>query len=561
MPEAHWKELVQEKRKRQQQAIPSEWIIGATPANTLDVINIPETCGLLTAKEIAITNTGVGPLLAELATGNWSAVEVTTAFAKRAIIAHQLTNCLTEIFIERALKRARELDDFLKDNGRVIGPLHGLPVSLKDQIHVKGLESTMGYVSWIGKFATENAVLVDILESSGAILFVKTNVPQTLMWAETYNEVFGRTVNPHSRALTCGGSSGGEGALIAMKGAPLGIGSDIGGSIRIPSALCGIYGLRPSMGRVPYAGCANSLEGQESILSVLGPMSTTLEGVKIFMKILAAQRPWELDPMANKRSWDEEEYRLSCHGGGRSLCFGVIWDDGIMVPHPPVIRGLEITKRALIAAGHQVIDWKPLKHREIYNVGLGIFNAGSAEDYRVVTAPTGEPLLTTMLENPDPAQAMSRIRVGQGETTAYQLWQLHKKRRDLREEYLRHWNNTITITKTGRPVDAIIAPPAAYAAPPHGRYKDANYTTVWNVLDYSALCIPVTKVDPALDIKQPPHKFYDEFDEENYKLYDSALFVNAPVSVQLIGRSHEEEAVIAMSEIVDAALRAQEAKL
>jgi amidase len=88
---------------------------------------------------------------------------------------------LTEVFIERAIDRAKVLDEHLKTTGKVVGPLHGLPISLKDQIQIKGFEATLGYVSWIGKYATRNAVLVDILEEAGAILFVKTNVPQTLM--------------------------------------------------------------------------------------------------------------------------------------------------------------------------------------------------------------------------------------------------------------------------------------------------------------------------------------------------------------------------------------------
>ena len=90
-------------------------------------------------------------------------------------------NCLTEIFVERALARAAKLDDVLKKTGKVVGPLHGLPISLKDQLCIKGLETTMGYVSWIGKYAEKNAVLVDILEECGAVPFVRTNIPQTLM--------------------------------------------------------------------------------------------------------------------------------------------------------------------------------------------------------------------------------------------------------------------------------------------------------------------------------------------------------------------------------------------
>lgn len=215
---------------------------------------LPESYGILSAKDVEITNSQVDVLLAKLADGTWSAVDVTTAFSKRAIIAHQLTNCLTEIFIERALERASQLDEYFKKTGKTMGPLHGLPISLKDQINIEGVESTMGknflsksealrrqleavffspsfigYVSWIGRYASKSSVLVDIFESLGAVLYVKTNVPQTLMWPETFNNVFGRTTNPYNRSLTSGGSSGGEGALVALKGSPLGVGSDIGG--------------------------------------------------------------------------------------------------------------------------------------------------------------------------------------------------------------------------------------------------------------------------------------------------------------------------------------------
>ena len=165
--------------------------------------------------------------------------------------------------------------------------------------------------------------------------------------------IFGRTSNPYNRSLTSGGSSGGEGALIALKGSPLGVGSDIGGSVRIPAAFCGLYGLRPSYGRIPYAGAANSLEGQDSVLSVLGPMCNSLTGVKAFMQAVISQRPWSKDPLAVRKSWDEAAYGLTEHGGGTKLCYAIMWNDGVTVPHPPIIRGLEITRKALIAAGHK----------------------------------------------------------------------------------------------------------------------------------------------------------------------------------------------------------------
>ena len=124
-------------------------------------------------------------------------------------------------------------------------------------------------------------------------------------------------------------------------------------SIRIPSAFNGLYGLRPSYGRIPYARCVNSLEGEDSVLSVLGPMSNSMDGIKRFIKNVVQQKPWLQDPLAVKKPWNEEEYRLVEHGDGKSLCFGIIWDDEFVVPHPPIIRALEKTKEALLSAGHQ----------------------------------------------------------------------------------------------------------------------------------------------------------------------------------------------------------------
>ncbi|KAG7098972.1 hypothetical protein E1B28_000859 [Marasmius oreades] len=558
-----WKILAAQKKARQLTSVPKEWLARLTsnfPVQTdLDVTSYASTCGLLDGRELDITHSDVETLLPKLSAGEWTAVEVTTAFCKRAIVAQQLTNCLTEIFIDRALARAAELDEHYKKTGKVVGLLHGLPVSLKDQVNIKGLESTIGYVSYINKFADRDAVLAEILEAEGAVLYVKTNVPQTLMWSETHNHIFGRTLNPYNRSLAAGGSSGGEGALIALRGSPLGVGSDLAGSVRIPSAFCGIYGLRPSTGRIPYSGCANSIEGQDSLLSVLGPMSNSIAGLRLFMKTVVNAKPWTKDPLGACKRWSEEEYQLADHGGGKQLCFAVLWDDGIVAPHPPILRGLEMTKEALIRAGHKVIDWVPLKHEEICECAVRIYTAGSKEDFEVVTAVTGEPIIRSMFpETVDTPSVHDYI--GQG-ISAYQLWQVQKKRRDLREEYLRHWQDTITITGTGRPVDAIISPVAPVAAPPHGHGRTMNrayYTMVFNVLDYSALAIPVSKVSQRLDVQRERQTFFNDHDKAHHDSYNPATFANAPIAIQVVGRTMQEEAVLAMSEIVDAALKASQ---
>ncbi|KAK7688079.1 hypothetical protein QCA50_008449 [Cerrena zonata] len=179
----------------------------------------------------------------------------------------------------------------------------------------------MGYASWIGDVAKYDCVLVEILYELGAVPFVRTNVPQTLIWGETSNHVFGRTTNPWNRYMTPGGSSGGEGALLALKGSPLGVGTDIGGSVRIPSAMCSLYTLRPSYERLPYANARNAQEGQESISSVLGPMANSLSSVKRFTKSIIGAKPWNKDPLAVRKEWSEREYALEEHGGGVGVVF------------------------------------------------------------------------------------------------------------------------------------------------------------------------------------------------------------------------------------------------
>ena len=160
------------------------------------------------------------------------------------------TSCLHETFFGAAIEEAKALDHYYAKHKCPSGPLHGLPVSLKDQFHVRGVETTMGYVGWIGTFQgatgtgkekTYESEMVQELRSLGAVLYVKTSVPHTLMCGETINNIIGYTQNPKNRNLSSGGSSGGEGALIGLRGSPIGFGTDIGG---VSSFLCFFFPFR-----------------------------------------------------------------------------------------------------------------------------------------------------------------------------------------------------------------------------------------------------------------------------------------------------------------------------
>lgn len=249
-----------------------------------------------------------------------------------------------------------------------MGPLHGLPVSLKDQFHVKGVETTMGYVGWVGTFEgkrddprakTAESELVRELRRAGAVVFCKTSVPLTLMAGETANNIIGYTWNPKNRRLSSGGSSGGEGALIALRGSPAGFGTDIGGSIRVPAAFNGIFGLRPSAGRMPYEGAANSIDGQNTILSVVGPMGTSVGSLKLLFKAILSQEPWLHDPLALAMPWrDDVEMQtqrlIEASAKDPSLLtFAIMRHDSVVQPHPPVRQALMLMEQTLRNLGHQ----------------------------------------------------------------------------------------------------------------------------------------------------------------------------------------------------------------
>ena len=181
-----WQSVAAQKQKIQKEAIPKEWLLESLPPTSqLDVRDVPRTCGILNAKELEITEQhDATSLILALREGKYSALEVAIAFCKRAAIAQQLTSCLTEIFFDRALARAKELDEYFERTGRPSGPLHGLPISVKDSFDIEGLDSSIGIAALANKPATKNGALVDILLKAGAVLYVKSTYSYQLFLSE-----------------------------------------------------------------------------------------------------------------------------------------------------------------------------------------------------------------------------------------------------------------------------------------------------------------------------------------------------------------------------------------
>ncbi|KAL1745491.1 amidase signature domain-containing protein [Schizophyllum fasciatum] len=544
-----WESIAAAKRAARDALIPTEWRLPAdkpeythdpsSPSYLLDVTGVPARCDILSTDDLAITDAPANEILKNVHSGAWTARAVTEAFCRRAAVAQQLVNCLTEICFEDALKRADELDAVFRQTGKPVGPLHGLPVSLKDCFKVKDLDTTVGYVAWCNEPMEEESLLTSILRETGAVVYCKTNVPTAMMIAETYNNVWGRTLNPYNRRLSPGGSSGGEAALFAMKGSPLGIGTDIGGSIRIPGTCAGLYTLRPSLGRFPTAGARSGMAGQEAIHSVNGPMSRSLAALSMFASAVVSTEPWLRDPKSLPIPWRPMTLP-------EKLCFGVIADDGVVQPNPPVRRALAVTIDALRAVGHHVIDLPPLDHLGGDDLRRQCFLADGGTSIKRVIEAGSEPWPLGLREYGEK---------GTPHPTTHEMWQIHLARTAWCQRYLLHWAQTKERTGTGRAIDGIIMPAAPYAAIRHDRWEYVGYTAVWNVLDWSAATVPVLRADPTKDPADAEYTPRNRLDENAWKEYDPVAYDGGPVSVQVVGQRLEEEKVLTLCQIIEHALR------
>ena len=198
--------------------------------------------------------------------------------------------------------------------------------------------------------ATEDAAIVRTIRESGAVIFGKTTMPQTGMAVETTSNLWGTTKNPYNAQLVSGGSSGGDGVLVAMKGCPVTSSSDIGGSIRVPAAFNGLYSIRPSGDRISKTGIMSTLGGQISIKVSCGPVCHSLADVKLLANIVNAWPQMQFEPGVFPMPWRELDPPT------RKLSFGLFEFDGVCMPHPPILRGLRETAARLTAAGHEGVN-------------------------------------------------------------------------------------------------------------------------------------------------------------------------------------------------------------
>src|ERR1035441_10050012 len=271
-----------------------------------------------------------------------SSRELIAAHLERISSVDPKLHATVEVFAERALAEADSADAALA-RGETVGPLHGVPFSVKDSIEVAGTVCTAGTLGRLGAAAsTEDAALVARLRRAGGIPIAKTNLPDLLFAFESDNLLFGRTNNPYGLDRTSGGSSGGEAALIAACGSPLGLGSDGAGSDGFPAAFCGIAGIKPTSGRLPRTGHFPPAGGWIESLWQIGPMSRRVEDLVLMMRLLAGGDG--VDPTASDMPVrDPAAVRL------RDLRAAFYTDNGFAAAQPEVAEVVRAAARSLAA--------------------------------------------------------------------------------------------------------------------------------------------------------------------------------------------------------------------
>ena len=217
-----------------------------------------------------------------LASGGLSARECMEAHIARIGEVNPGVNAIVTLAAEEALARAAAADE-AQANHKVTGPLHGLPIAHKDLQPVRGVRTTFGSRIFRDYVPREDSLIVERFRAAGAICLGKTNTPEFGAGSQTYNEVFGATLNPWDRTKTCGGSSGGAAVALACRMLPIADGTDLGGSLRNPASFCGVVGMRPSPGRVPTWPAPMAW----SPLNVEGPLARTVEDVALVLSAIA----------------------------------------------------------------------------------------------------------------------------------------------------------------------------------------------------------------------------------------------------------------------------------
>jgi amidase len=273
-----------------------------------------------------------------------SSLEVVNAYLKRIEAVNPRLNAVVQVTADAARDKARAADTALA-RGDIWGPLHGVPMTIKDSLDTAGVISTGGTQGRQSFIPTQDATVVARLRAAGAILLGKTNTPELTLSIETDNLVYGRTNNPYDTSCTPGGSSGGAAAIVAAGGSPLDMGSDTGGSIRQPAHFCGITGIKPTSGRVPRTGHIISFDmGAMDMMTQIGPVARFVEDLILTLPIIAGV-DWRDPAVVPMPLGDPAAVELN------SLRVAFYTDNGVAAPTPETVDVVRNAATVLSDAG------------------------------------------------------------------------------------------------------------------------------------------------------------------------------------------------------------------
>eukprot|EP00090_Calanus_glacialis_P030762 TRINITY_DN4996_c0_g1_i1.p1 TRINITY_DN4996_c0_g1~~TRINITY_DN4996_c0_g1_i1.p1 ORF type:complete len:605 (+),score=204.80 TRINITY_DN4996_c0_g1_i1:38-1852(+) len=510
-----------------------------------------------TRKDTEITSLPWHELTSRLKSGSLTASSALKAYQGAALEVDKKTNSVV-CWVEDAEDQAKMLDSIPAGER---GPLHGVPVSVKECYDIAGTYSSAGMVMFARNKAEVDSPVVELVKKLGGVPFCKTNVPQVMYSLQCSNPIYGTSTNPHGVGRECGGSSGGEGALIGGGGSILGLGSDIGGSLRNPAAFCGCYSLKPSAGRHlsqlgVVAGTGPSPVGISVVGGFMGQSAAAVEaGWKSVWRLDSEQNCQMVDTGVLPMSWDQKLY-------DKKPRIGYFTTDGMIDPAPGCVRAVTEALDRLKKAGFETVE---IPSPDIYEVMVhfngivlaelnsGLYKNMSYDIYDstlsgVVAAVTVYKLpwiIKKLIINPIMSLLTRIPPVVTVYNNATKLAAGLSVRDQFTRDYLKQMDNL--------GVDIILCPGQLLPAPPTGvlgMFVAAVSPYIpWNVMNFPAGIAPITKWTTDDDAKMADYPT----DDMAYKMIRNYCkeAEGLPLSVQVVGRPYMDEQVLRILSVLE----------
>jgi len=495
-------------------------------------------------------------IVGKIKAGELSAQEVTDAHIERIEAVDEQLNALVLPLFDQARGQAREADK-AQARGEVLGHLHGVPVTIKEQFKVAGTQSTNGLTKEVGRIYQDEGPLVSRIRAAGAIILGKTNIMQYLAGWESDNPVYGRTNNPWDLERSPGGSSGGESAIIAAGGSPLGLGGDLGGSVRVPAHCTGIFGLKPTSNRLTTEDDPGGLgaAGQEAIVAQPGPMARTVADLCLAMDVLVSAADSGTTVLVPPVPWyGRDGVRID------NIRVGIYTEDANFPVSPAIRRGVKEAAEGLRACGVHVVPFEAPDVMEACRLYLGLLAADGGTSLKSAlgddppvqclrgtvqgaSIPDAERLnVAGLMEERGQYQAAMLIR-STGRRSAEEYMQLVAARTSYRTRFLNAMNDV--------QLDAIISPPYALPAVRHGDsehlFAAAGYSLLYNLMGMPAGVVAATRVQRVEESEREVTRDITDITAREVERGSAGL----PVGVQVSARHWREDVVLALMGVLE----------